>query len=363
MEGFGIDKLIPYVLTFSLAVIILGIYLLVFNGFQLQTASTSTSYSNGITAYIPITLTNKQVNALSANTPINITFNALAYQAYETPTLNNLLFYYANGTAIKSWMEGNILNETQQANTLYTSNTVLFWVETPSSNVFLPANTGTATTNTIYLGFKIGQTWNSVTGVAPQLTCATPANTAVCASGNAVSGTYGQFDNGNNIFSFYDNFTGTSLQSSWSNAGAPYAAPVNVVANGLSLYTPTLHLNYGIVNTYSANSAVSPVSTDMLMQFGAQTNGGFSYSVNTLNINGEQAEWGVGSFMWWTIFLQGTHTANSVSPIPLVGQSFTIDYYANKNGGNNAQIGAVDYATTNLITSNTQQGGGNLVLF
>src|SRR5579875_774278 len=51
------------------------------------------------------------------------------------------------------------------------------------------------------------------TGVAPQLTS-----------------TYGQYDNGINVFQFYDNFAGTSLSSKWSSFG--YGAPTLTVNNG-----------------------------------------------------------------------------------------------------------------------------------
>jgi hypothetical protein len=95
--------------------------------------------------YIPITLTNQQSVAVSANTPLSFVFNALAYQTYESNTLNNIELFYANGTVANSWMEGNYLNEQQQPNTLRSSNTVMYWFKSP--NGFLPANTGTATTN------------------------------------------------------------------------------------------------------------------------------------------------------------------------------------------------------------------------
>lgn len=189
--------------------------------------------------YLPITLTNYQSTAVAANTPLAIGtsnsltgniigFNAIAYQQYETCNLNNAEFFFANGTIISSWLEGNVFNE-QDANTLCTSASstnalaasanILYWVNYHWPSVFLPANTGTFTQNTIYLGWA-GNTLttstnllsNTVTGEAPQLSCNTPYNTI----SGCNAGQYGEYDTGNVVFGaglpadmgFYSNFTG-----------------------------------------------------------------------------------------------------------------------------------------------------------
>jgi hypothetical protein len=190
-----------------------------------QSTTVTITVPSNIINYIPIILNNYQTIAVSANTPISIVYNALAHQAYESTTLNNTELFYFNGTIIPSWLEGNYLNEQQQADTLYTSNTVMFWFRSPPSNTFLPANSNTI----IYLGFAgtspttTNNLWSLTAnvGVAPQLTCSNPAATATCSAGNGVSGTYGQYDNGNNIFSFYDNFKGfnTILSVAGQNPG------------------------------------------------------------------------------------------------------------------------------------------------
>ena len=163
---------------------------------------------SNIINYLPITLWNYQTTALSANTPIAIGvantvtgnvigFNALAYQQYETCNLNNAEFFYANGTIISSWLEGNIINE-NTANSLCTSDlspnaladsaNILYWVKIGNNAPnFLPAGTATSpTTNTIYLGWagNVISTSNTLfdgvtTGEAPQL-----------------SSTYAQYDDG-----------------------------------------------------------------------------------------------------------------------------------------------------------------------
>ena len=193
----------------------------------------------GIQNYIAINFTNSQNVALSANTPIPIGigsgytivgFNAIAYQQYETCNLNNAEFFYANGTVVPSWLEGNIINE-GSANTLCTtasspnalagSSNVLFWVKIGSNAPqFLPADISSPTTNTIYLGWAgnvispANTLLNGITtGEAPQLSCNNPDNPSTgCAAGQ-----YAKYDNGRSIFTSYDNFNGIVLNSTLWN--------------------------------------------------------------------------------------------------------------------------------------------------
>lgn len=104
---------------------------------------------NSITSYVPVTIHNTQTSAFAANAQILLPFNALKYQSYESNSLNNTEFFYANGTVIPSWLEGNTLSEQAAANTLYKSANVVFWVLVYPSNTLLCASCS----NTIYLGF------------------------------------------------------------------------------------------------------------------------------------------------------------------------------------------------------------------
>jgi hypothetical protein len=58
--------------------------------------------------------------------------------------------------------------------------------------------------------------------------------------------TYGQYDNGANVFNFYDNFAGTTLSSKWTIV----SSPTITVNNGL-----TLGSNAGILATSSFTTA------------------------------------------------------------------------------------------------------------
>ena len=271
-----------------------------------------------IIAYVPIALTNYQNSAVAANTPIAIGTNAngnivgfsvLEYSQYYTCNLDNAEFFFANGTIAKSWLEGNILDE-QAANALCTSSSspgaladsanILYWVLIPT-NAFLPANTGTATTNTLYLGWA-GNVLTpannlmdkTVTGEAPEL-----------------SSSYGEYDNGADVFSLYNAFGSlTSLPAGWSTSNslgvtfttanmlmygttvyqtAPYSynTPGNVIDLMLNVsnYNPYRYAYVSLLNNVSLNPIVNKgvylVILDNetpTMPFAWDTNGG-AYNV------------------------------------------------------------------------------------
>ena len=138
---------------------------------------------------IPITLTNYQDYAIPANAQLDIAFSGHNYTSVESNTLNNTVLYFQNGTVDYSWLEGGVTNAIEYPrNVLSTSANVFFWFKVPSSN-FLPANTGIATTNVIYMGFGtpgINIMDGNFIGEAPQL-----------------STNYAQYDNGAKIFNYY----------------------------------------------------------------------------------------------------------------------------------------------------------------
>jgi hypothetical protein len=163
-----------------------------------------------IVHYANISISNSQSSATVNGLQVMISFNALAYQQYEANSLNNTEFFYTNnGTVVPSWMEGNRLNWYQPANTLYTSQNVIFWIK------YGPSIAAHSTaTNTIAIGFgtKTTNLLNNVdTGEAPQLSCANPSNTILC--------NYGEYDDGSSVFNHYWNF---SHASTWSAGGAGY---------------------------------------------------------------------------------------------------------------------------------------------
>jgi len=118
---------------------------------------------------------------------INITESSFSSYINYNNNFANFEYFYANGTVIPAWIESN------------NSGKLITWVKLANG---IPASSSL----TIYLGFASKTTnllSNSGTtgiGEAPQL-----------------SSTYGQYDDGASVFNFYDNFAGTSLNTSkWS---------------------------------------------------------------------------------------------------------------------------------------------------
>jgi hypothetical protein len=201
-------------------------------------SSNSTEYqpwtpvsSAPIALSVPITLTNSQ----SVSTPVPfqdiVTFNPSMYSSNEAPDLGNIRFCSDPAcTTWSAWLE----NCSPSCGTSATTATV--WVNLESS---IPANKGTLT---IYMNFLVTDTNFDSTywGEAPQL-----------------SSSYGQFDNGADVFNLYDDFKGTTLDTSiWNHEGS------YTVNNGVSLATSTpgigCYVNNYENNIYSVATFSSP---------------------------------------------------------------------------------------------------------
>lgn len=164
-------------------------------------------------SYVPITLTNNQGAATPNPLQVKISWNPSTYSSYESNTLSNVRFCLdkACNTMLYAWLESC----TPSCSTSGTSASA--WVKLTSS---IGASGGTLT---VYMVFqaKTAQFDANYWGEAPNL-----------------SGTFGQYDNGANVFTFYDNFAGTTLSSKWTvvSSGAGGSVTVN---NGATFTTAT----------------------------------------------------------------------------------------------------------------------------
>ena len=201
-----------------------------------------------------ITLNNTALSPTTANMVQTLYFNASSnrYAPFETANLGNIRFY-GGGQELYSW---------RQSGCFYTSTNTIFQVK-------IPYSIAASSTNIISLDFLpytsnyIPQYDGIYAGEAPQLTC-TNANVMIC------GGTYGQYDNGNQVFTFYDNFAGQSINTGvWntvSTVGGGGAGTFSTVtvSNGVTITTNGL-LGYSLIRTI-ANVPASPVaSTDALI--------------------------------------------------------------------------------------------------
>jgi PGF-pre-PGF domain-containing protein len=201
------------------------------------------SVPSSVLFYVPIDVCNLQ----SSNTPSPfqqmLAVNSVSYNSYEAANLDNVEFFYSNGTIIPSWLEGNTANQLQTSNLNLDTNTT-YWLYIKNSiaaNAIIPVYMGFAATSTNLLN-------GNTVGEAPQL-----------------SPTYAQYDNGNTIFTFYDNFSGNTIKTKWTTAAA--AGSSVTVDNGITLSTTSSDTGVAIFSPLINYPAVS----DALM---------LSYSVN-----------------------------------------------------------------------------------
>jgi len=228
---------------------------------------------------------------------------------------HNVRFVY-NGTGIPAWLES------------ISNGVATIWVKLPAS---IPAN------SSITIDMEVDPSLNfdgNYWGEAPQL-----------------SPIYAQYDNGMNVFPFYDNFAGTALKSSWSAFTSSNNAVVGTITvnNGLTLSGGTYW--WGIKNTYTV-----PLPS-VLEYYGEQTqSGGYGPAIGTYT--------GV-------LFEQRTPGSNwgiepTSSGMPNLGvysgySAYNTWYLVSGNYNSGAEALITDYTTTQ-VTATYSVGSSNLTL-
>lgn len=168
-----------------------------------------------------IPITNNQSAATPANLQVMVTFNPSLYTSQLATDLGNIRLYSDDELTqpLYGWVESGASS---------TATNTVFWV-------LIPNSISAGSTLLIYMNFLSTSTEydGNYWGQAPQL-----------------SATYGQYDNGANVFPFYDNFAGTALNSKWTVSGITYA-----VNNGFTA-TVTAANGYIISKALALNPAV-----------------------------------------------------------------------------------------------------------
>jgi len=283
--------------------------------------------------YISFILTNSQASATPNPFQQKVTWNPSTYSADETADLGNIRFCADSvcNTPLSAWLE-SCSAACAPSNTSATA-----WVKLTSSIA------GSGGTMTVYMVFfQLANTeFDGVQwGEAPNL-----------------SGTYGKYDNGANVFNFYDNFAGTTLSSKWTtvasgggsvtvNNGATIAAASNAdyafVASSaqtspqvaesyfVSESSAGIDPNLGVSTSTSYNGAaggtalnngyeVSPFSGTLYLVAQSAT----GYTVVTSGAEAFHA--GIWQLIWWAT----GHQSGSDGSITLTGAdgSLTIGNY------------------------------------
>jgi len=292
-------------------------------GASANTIATSTSAS---LAYVAITITNSQNSGTPATFQEKITFNPSTYSTYEAANLGNIRFCLDTycSKPLFAWLESC----TPSCTTAATS--AIAWVKLTSS---IAASGGTLI---VYMVFQITSTNfdTNYWGEAP-----------------SISGTYGQYDNGANVFTFYDNFVGVSLSGKWTSITSSATITVN---NGLTV-SLTASSGYGFIvsatqtfplvaETYtsSGNSILGITTSQSINTFKAPYSG---YSLNWFTGNDHMTYQASGSHP----NLHTTAQASFPAGIWQVTWSATATQYfsdgvGNTYTGNNNGVAIANYA-------------------
>ncbi|MGD0477191.1 MAG: hypothetical protein ABSB29_03360 [Nitrososphaerales archaeon] len=215
---------------------------------------------SGVLNYVPIELTNSQASAVAGGTQVPLTVDWSSLSTYLNAQSSNVVFFDDAGNPLHAWME-----------TFAATSDVadMVWVQLNSTGI--PASSA----RTIYMGLYSTSTNNfnpnGNWGEAPTITA-----------------TYGQYDNGAQVFAFYDNFAGTTISSAWNTTGA---AGYYTVDNGVILYSdPIRGAAFSLVDQYTG-----PLIADA---YQASTYGAWSgVSFSNLQTNGP-ASYGSGAIQW-----------------------------------------------------------------
>ena len=302
---------------------------------SLASASSCGTLPSGlsVSSCIPISIQNSQSSALTANTQVMLTFNALNYSSYLASNLQNIVLYNtSSGKTAPAWIEGNMSNE-NNANSLNKATNVIIWLK-------LPDALGASTTDTNW-AIGVGSTSTNYyttsganIGIAPQLTS-----------------TYGEYDNGKQVFNNYWNFSGTSLPFGWSSSSGSYTQD-----NGITLtttfapstwplwYNKTLSYPF-IVDSYMEQKT-APSSTQAWGQLLATSSSGTNSIISFT---------GVGTTYTGTQF-QYSSNGNAIGTSSLnTSYIFSIDTISTESyfNENYSQIGtqAVNYPYIAIYTS------------
>jgi hypothetical protein len=177
-----------------------------------------------------IQITNTQSSATPSpfQQMMTLPLASLGISPYLSWDLGNIGFCADSGcdTPLYAWLESC------SSSCGPTAETITVWVNLPSG---IAADTSI---DVYYVIYDIGTSFNSYWGEAPTI----PA-------------IYGSNDNGADVFGFYDNFAGSSLNSGYTNY-CTSTCSTDTVDNGLTITSPNAYLDYfaGIKNSYTVSS-------------------------------------------------------------------------------------------------------------
>jgi hypothetical protein len=245
---------------------------------------------NSAVAYIPLNLTNNQTTATSAGLQVMVTVNPRSIGAsHFASNLANVNWQDGNGHILPSWLE----NGTSSAST-----STVYWINLGSNTI--PGSGGVFTIYMVIYAPSVPALDGTDTGAEP-----------------SYSAIYGQFDNGANVFGFYDNFAGTKLNTAWNTIGC---TACYVVHNGLDLSPPTvLGYVFSLTNLYA-----SPIIVDSSMYGSAAGSTYIGVAYSNLQSNTPTSLNVVAGGMEWTSTTQCLYYSGSSEVCNAANPSLTV---------------------------------------
>ena len=279
--------------------------------------------------FAPITLTNNQGSATPNPFQQKVTWNPSTYQGYEASDLGNVRFCADSPctTQLNAWLESC----TPSCTTSATSASA--WVELTS------AIAGSGGTQTVYMTF---------------LSTSTHFDGVYWGEAPNIPGTYGANDNGANVFTFYDNFAGTSLSSKWTTVSSSGAGGATIALDATSNSASGL----GAVSSYSWTHTVGTGLSNSILIVGVTVEKSSGFEASTVTYNGVSLTKKVGvgtgtsqmkASLWYLLNPpSGAHTAQ----VTLSGTVGT-----DGAAGGAISLSGVDQ-TTPMPTTNSKAGTG-----
>ncbi len=163
----------------------------------------SVSVPSGVVYYVSVTITNSQSTPTPAPFQQMVPVDSSSFASYEAANLQNVEFFNGDGSIIPSWLESGASSGASDT---------LYWLK-------ISNGIAASSSVTVYMGFAYTSSvlFDGITvGEAPTLTA-----------------TYGQYDNGASVFTFYDDFKGTSISSSWNQCPPSVGLGSYSVNNGI----------------------------------------------------------------------------------------------------------------------------------
>ena len=262
---------------------------------------------------VPVKITNNQNSATSNPFAQEVVVNSSRYRIFEAGNLQNVEFFYPNGTIVPSWLESGNMS----------SQDTVYWLKIgsipPNSSMYLYMGFASPNTN-LFNGRTVGE--------APQL-----------------SPTYAQYDNGADVFEFYDNFKGTSINTSkW----ALFSAGTNTITinDGLNIQAPSGSAGYYFLYSKNQFGQGTIAETDFsysgpFSENIGSLNPGFSYTQSTSIDPSAQTQnttaWSINSAgVGYWVAVQGNNGGAVNTPVTYV-------YSTGNNGDQSPSIWGVSY--------------------